>query len=91
MSCKKAMTAASVHDAMHINRWRAECNNAVADLIGYKSLGIVKAAQKAYNQSKTLANKRKLKKVVKGLSKASKTHAKQAKTVKDIIESKKTK
>ena len=61
MSCKKAMTAASVHDAMHINRWRAECNNAVADLIGYKSLGIVKAAQKAYNQSKTLANKRKLK------------------------------
>jgi len=37
------------------------------------------------------SSKRKLKKVVKGLSKASKTHAKQAKTVKDIIESKRTK
>ena len=60
MSCNKAMTAASVHDAMHINLWKAECNNAVADLIGYKSSGIVKAAQKAYNENKTAINKKKL-------------------------------
>ena len=36
-------------------------------------------------------NKKKLRKVVKGLTKASKTHAKQAKTVKDIIGNKKKK
>ena len=39
----------------------------------------------------TNVNRRKVKKVVKGLSKASKTHAKQAKTLKGIIENGKAK
>ena len=35
----------------------------------------------------TQKNKRKLKKVIKGLSKASKTHAAQAKTLKGVLKS----
>lgn len=37
------------------------------------------------------SNKKKLKEVLKGLNKASKTHAKQAKTIKNVIGNKKTK
>ena len=39
----------------------------------------------------TQRNKRKLKKVIKGLSKASKTHAAQAKTLKGVLKSRKKK
>ena len=39
----------------------------------------------------TQKNKRKLKKVIKGLSKASKTHAAQAKTLKGVLKSRKKK
>ena len=39
----------------------------------------------------TQKNKRKLKKVIKGLSKASKTHAAQAKTLKDVLKSRRKK
>tara|TARA_R110000803_G_scaffold205093_1_gene271538 strand:+ start:1801 stop:1920 length:120 start_codon:yes stop_codon:yes gene_type:complete len=38
-----------------------------------------------------LVNKRKIKKVVKGLNKASKLHAKQAKTLKGVLKPKKKK
>ena len=60
MSCRKAMTAASINDAFHVNVYKAECRSAVADLIGHKSTGLVKSARAAYKENKTSANKRKL-------------------------------
>ena len=46
---------------------------------------ITKAPSKRRKKMLTDRNKRKVKKVVKGLSKASKTHAAQAKTLKGVI------
>ena len=39
MSCKKAMTAATTNEVLHMNVYRAEVRSAVADLIGHKKIG----------------------------------------------------
>ena len=52
---------------------------------------ITKAPSKRRNKMLTDRNKRKVKKVVKGLSKASKTHASQARTLKGLLKNGKKK
>ena len=60
MSCKLALNAASKDDARRIEAYWIECKNAVANLIGYKSKGLVRAAEKAYKEKPTAENKQKL-------------------------------
>jgi len=60
MSCKKALDAASADEARIISSYEIDCKNAIANLIGYKSKGLLNAAKKAYKENKTSVNKRKL-------------------------------
>ena len=63
MSCNKAMKAASVHEAQRINSYIAEAKNAVGDLIGFKSDGVLKAAEANNKANPNSFNKQKLKNV----------------------------
>jgi hypothetical protein len=63
----------------------------VAITRSHMSKQITKAPSKRRKKMLTDRNKRKVKKVVKGLSKASKTHASQARTLKGLLKNGKKK